>query len=240
MDPSSFFTRSSWNMEALFKANDISIPVQQHLVRVYTALAATLLAAAVGVGLDMAYDLAGITTVCATVGLIFGLFFVEKHLVMKRLGMLMAIATCTGVNIGPLVATALNVDPAVVVTACLATTVIFVCFTGSALIEKRRSYMYMMSFISSATMVMSLISLVNLFSRSIALYNAHLYMGLLVFCAYVLFDTQMIIEKATMGDTDFVLHALDLFLDFVNIFVRLVVILLRNKEQKDKKRESRR
>ncbi|OQS00851.1 bax inhibitor-like protein [Achlya hypogyna] len=235
-----FLGRSTWDLGALLKANDISIPVQQHLVRVYAALAATILVAGVGVALDAMLDLAGLTSTFGSLGLIIYLFFVDKQLVAKRMGVLLTIAACMGINIGPLVSVALDVDASIVITAFLATAVIFLCFTGSALIEKRRTYMYLISVISSATLVMSMISLVNLFTRSIALYNAHLYMGLLVFCGYVLFDTQMIIEKASLGDLDFIGHALELFLDFINIFVRLLVILLRNAEKKEKKRESRR
>jgi len=46
-----------------------------------------------------------------------------------------------------------------------------------------------------------------------------------------MFDTQVIIEKARRGDKDFVAHSLDLFIDFVQVF-RKVLILLMQKEQK--------
>ena len=52
-----------------------------------------------------------------------------------------------------------------------------------------------------------------------------LYFGLLLFCGFVLFDTQLIVEKFNHGNDDFIWHSLDLFLDFVNIFRRLLVIL---------------
>ena len=44
-------------------------------------------------------------------------------------------------------------------------------------------------------------------------------------CGFVLFDTQMIIEKRRAGDKDFVAHSMDLFIDFIGIFRRLVVLL---------------
>ena len=39
---------------------------------------------------------------------------------------------------------------------------------------------------------------------------------------------QVIVEKAYAGDTDHIKHALDLFVDFAAIFVRLVIILLKS------------
>lgn len=44
-------------------------------------------------------------------------------------------------------------------------------------------------------------------------------------CGFVLYDTQLIIEKCRAGNKDFVTHALDLFIDFIGIFKRLLIIL---------------
>lgn len=53
-----------------------------------------------------------------------------------------------------------------------------------------------------------------------------LYFGLLVFMGYMVVDTQDIIEKAHHGDLDFVKHALTLFTNFVNVFVRILIIMV--------------
>lgn len=67
----------------------------------------------------------------------------------------------------------------------------------------------------------------------------HRYLGLLVFAGYVLFDTQLVVERASAGDMDQVQHALDLFVDFMAIAVRVLVILLKNQERKQQERSRR-
>src|SRR5690348_15852245 len=93
--------------------------------------------------------------------------------------------------------------------------------------------------LGSALSDLVFISFFNIFVRSSLLFNCSLYFGLLVFCRVVVFDTQLIIEKAESGEKDFVWDALELFLgncflpcsiltvvaDFQNIFVRLLILL---------------
>merc|ERR1711951_351978 len=68
--------------------------------------------------------------------------------------------------------------------------------------------------------------------------TAHLYIGLAIFCGFIMFDTQVIIRKARNGDKDFIAHSLDLFIDFVQIF-RKVLILLMQKDERDNKNKRR-
>ena len=58
-----------------------------------------------------------------------------------------------------------------------------------------------------------------------------------MFLGFVVFDTQLIIEKLELGDVDNVKHALDLFIDLVGVFVRVLVLLMRNAENKDDRRK---
>lgn len=53
-----------------------------------------------------------------------------------------------------------------------------------------------------------------------------LYFGLLIFVGYMVVDTQEIIEKAHLGDMDYVKHSLTLFTDFVAVFVRILIIMV--------------
>jgi FtsH-binding integral membrane protein len=130
--------------------------------------------------------------------------------------------------------TVIDIDPSIVTSAFLGTTCIFVCFSASAYFAERRSYLYLGGFLGSALSMLILVNFINVFARSAMLFNAQLYIGLMVFCGFIIFDTQLIIEKAANGSKDYIWDSLELFLDFINVFVRLLVILAKNSGGKKK------
>jgi FtsH-binding integral membrane protein len=93
--------------------------------------------------------------------------------------------------------------------------------------------------LSSTLSLLSLAALFQYFTGSSLLFNASIYIGLAMFCGYVLYDTQLIIEKVDKGNLDYPTHAAELFIDFAAIFVRLLVILLQNRERKEKEEKNR-
>lgn len=150
-------------------------------------------------------------------------------------------AFAQGMALAPLGAMANLVDASIVPMALVATTLVFACFSLSAAIAKRRSYMFLAGMLSSALSVLFWWRLgMSVFARrSMFGFEAELLVGLAVFVGYVLVDTQVIIERASNGDLDEVKHAVQLFGDFVAILVR-VVILLMQREERAQRRQRRR
>ena len=68
----------------------------------------------------------------------------------------------------------------------------------------------------------------------------YLLCGLLSACLFVIYDTQLIIERAERGDKDTITHALILFIDLFDLFIKILRILIEQKESekrnKDKKK----
>lgn len=230
------FTRNiDWN--SLGKTSTLTPVVRQHLTKVYSTLAVSLLVAATGSIVEIAtHAFAGLLSTIALLGLVIWFAITNAYEINKRLGLLAGIAFLQGVMIAPLVEHTLRIDPTVVSTAFLGTTCVFACFSAFALFSERRSYLYIGGMLSSGLSVLFVLSIANMFARSYVMFNAQLYLGLLVFCGFVVFDTQLIVERAIQGDKDFVGHSLELFIDFMKIFVRLLILLSKDKKEKKNSR----
>ncbi|NXD18668.1 BI1 inhibitor, partial [Nothocercus nigrocapillus] len=154
----------------------------------------------------------------------------SKETEQKRLGMLAGFAFLTGINLGPLLEMCISINPSIIPSAFLGTAAVFTCFSLSALFARRRSFLYLggetgapggcrdprgdgdvpnsppsllpPGFLLSGLTLMLLSSVVNAFVGSTWLFTANLYLGLMIMCGFVLFDTQLIIEKAEGGDKD--------------------------------------
>lgn len=126
---------------------------------------------------------------------------------------------------GPLLEAAIGVNPSIIVTALIGTVVIFTSFTLASLFAQRGIMLYLCSTLTTLLFSLLLLSVANLFFGSYLLFQSYVYLGLLVMCGFVLYDTQLIVEKRRSGNKDFIAHALELFIDFIGIFKQLVIIL---------------
>eukprot|EP00899_Mesostigma_viride_P006199 jgi/Mesvir1/15580/Mv03199-RA.1 len=223
-----FATAGSINLKVLSNWRDITVDVQRHLQLVYLTLCGAILSCAVGAYAHLLWNLGGTLSLLATLGCMIWLGVTPDTPPNKqqRMGLLLGAAFFNGASIGPLIAAVAMIDPRIIVTAFLGTCVVFACFSGAALFSRRRSFLYLGGMLSSAISLFMMMRFASLiFGGAVAVFNAELYLGLLVFCGYVLYDTQVIVEKASRGQKDVIMHALDLFVDFVAIFVRLLIIL---------------
>jgi FtsH-binding integral membrane protein len=218
-------------------------PVRSHLKNVYATLTMSVLAASVGAYVHLFTDLlqgGGIMFSLLGAGLALGLFMTPDNGKNRgmRMGMLLGFAFLTGLGMGPLLSMAIMMNPSLVPSAMMLTSAIFACFTGAALFAPDGKYLYLGGTLLSGLSTLLFLGFLNIFFKSQLLFQAHLYLGLAIFCGFIMFDTQVIIRKARNGDRDFIAHSLDLFIDFVQIF-RKVLILLMQKDERDNKNKKR-
>jgi len=203
----------------------------------------TVLASTAGAYVHLFTDLlsgGGILCSLLAAGLAFGLFLTPDNGKNRstRMGMLLGFGFLTGLGLGPLLQLAIMMNPSIVPTALLVTSTVFACFTGASLMAPDGKYLYLGGMLTSGLSTLLWLGFINIFFRSQMLFQAHIWIGLAVFCGFIMFDTQLIIRKARNGDKDFIAHSLDLFIDFVQVF-RKVLILLMQKEERDNKKKRR-
>ncbi|KAF5734242.1 hypothetical protein HS088_TW16G00689 [Tripterygium wilfordii] len=225
-----------WTYDTLKNFRQISPLVQTHLKQVYLSLCCALVASAVGAYLHLLWNIGGLLTTFACFGSIVWLLSTPPYEERKRVALLMAAALFEGASIGPLVDLAIEIDPSILIIAFVGTGLAFGCFTAAAMLARRREYLYLGALLSSGlSMLLWLHFASSIFGGSAAVFKFELYFGLLIFVGYIVVDTQDIIEKAHLGDLDYVKHALTLFTDFVAVFVRILIIMLKNSMEKDEK-----
>jgi len=241
---SNFRGRNSFStFEAFKNMGDLTKPVQEHLIKVYTTLAFLCLLTAAG-------SYAHITGLFffggGIISFLIGLISLITITVLPdtpdnknlRYGLLFNFAFMEGLSIGPLIDLALQINSSghIVLMATTFTSLIFGSFTLSSLLSDRRTFIYLGGILASVISMLFWMSFVNAFIGSKLLFTAELYIGLFVFCGYVIYDTQLIIYRATLGSRDVVRHTLDLFVDLIGILIRILQILIKNSEEKENAR----
>ncbi|KAF7635034.1 hypothetical protein Mgra_00005475 [Meloidogyne graminicola] len=151
----------------------------------------------------------------------------------KRLAYMFGLSFLVGIQTGPLIEIVGAHDPSIVFNAYLITMIVFGCFTMMALHADSTKFLYLGGMLSSALFCLLLTTIIAPYSPYVR--SAVIWAGLAINCGFVVYDTQLIAEKCRRGDKDYIWHTVMLFVDFVNIF-RYVMILLKDKSDKDKRR----
>lgn len=138
-------------------------------MRVYACLAATTACAAVGAFCHLlGMWEAGILTALGSVGLAIGLSVMidDPKTFYTRLSMLLGFGFLTGNSIGPLLDRVISLNPQIVITAFIATSVVFVALSCSALLAQRGSFLFLGGILMSVLSTFALFGLANIFLQS--------------------------------------------------------------------------
>lgn len=212
-------------------------PVKNHLKQVYSTLALATLVAAIGSYVHIFTDLASGGTLASLGALGFGLTLTltpdNGKNSQKRLNLLLGFAGCTGLALGPLLEMAMHLNPRIIPMSLVSTFLVFASFSLSSIFSSHHKWLYLGGGLMSILTVMLFTSIINLFIGSYFLFQAQLYLGLVVFCLFIMYDTAVIIEKRRMGDTDHIKHAMLLFTDLVELFRTLVIILYQKERNRN-------
>lgn len=219
------------------KMSPLSTEATAHVGRVYGLLLAGVLGMVAGVEVNMRLNLAGLVSSLVAMGCAFYLYYSSNkvdRVTPKRLGVYGFFTMLTGASVSPLLKFARVMYPGLQETALFGSLAIFGCFTLAAVFARRRSWLFLGGALSSMTIFWSLMRLFNWYAGIALIHDMTLYFGLLTFLGYTLYDTQLMIEKFYAGQRDVVTHALELYIDFFHVFVKILVIMMDNQDRKRK------
>lgn len=145
-----------------------------------------------------------------------------------------ALSTTLGINVGHIVRTLYIIDQSIVNSAISMTLLTFLTFT------------YVSNFVTSSHMVPVYGFLCSLLNGLVLITLFRLFFGgsynimenmiaLLTFSGFVTYDTFLMYDKLTRGDYNYYKHAINLFLDIVNLFVRFLEFFANKKTNQKKK-----
>jgi FtsH-binding integral membrane protein len=226
--------RNEFKLDKCFDFTQLSKSTKAHMKNVYACMTMTLIAATLGAYIHMYIFSAGILAFIGSIGsLVYLRATSSPGMDMKRLVGLGVFGICNGLSIGPLIQFAVRVNPAIIVSALLYTTLIFISLTLAALMSQKRSMLYLGGFLFAGLNILFWNSILGMVFGIRLMGGAELYLGLAIFCGFILFDTQMIIYRHDdLREKDFIWHSVDLFMDFMNVFVRILIILSKKEEKK--------
>jgi len=229
------------NIQKIFSTleNKIEKDVREHLKNVYSTLAIALVTTAVGAAVNIVLGLQSLSFLFAIAQ--FALLFVlmstphsqaNEH---KRLAYLLGFAFLIGCNTGPLIEFVGFEDPTIVFNAYLITMIVFGAFTMSALYADNTKFLHLGGILGSGLLVLLITSI---FARSAFMYSIVLWGGLALHSAFILYDTQLIMERRRRGDNDYIWHTVDFLIDFVNVFRHILIILKEKNESGNRRRNN--
>lgn len=247
MDTFSSFMGTSGvdRLESLFKFKDVSPKTQAHLKEVYLNLCQCTFVCALGAYINSTFFIQGfLMNILAIIGMGYLGYKVSNPYESEKTRnlYLLGLAFAMGYLIGPLMHHLAYTNPQIIVQAVGYTAVTFGSFSAVALFSKRRSHLYLGGVISSMVSAMFFYKMLSwVFGYGYHQFGlGFLLLGLFVECLYIIFDTQMIIELAeTRGEKDVPKHTMILFLDLVNLFIKIVQILIKLSEDSDKKKKKK-
>ena len=220
-------------------SDNVKSPVGKHLMNVYATFTLATLAAAAG-GYAHVFStliVAGLMTCLGSIGSLTWLALTpyDGQNQVQRLSLLGTFAFLKGCDLASFLDVDVMVDPAVTIQALLGTTVLFACFSLSALYAPHGYHQYLDGILMTGLITLYFFVLIN-GSRLAPIYQARIYIGLalmVLMCGYIVYHTQKIIEEARRGERDYIWHSLKLFTYFIDVFKRLLIMLADKDAQKN-------
>lgn len=204
------------------------LQISDHVSKVYGIVFEAMMIYILGIMINCVF-VSSTLMMLGIVGSFVSLFFFYSSItdLQKRLYTdLMAIAL--GVATSPLFVYAYLIDPSIIIVASLGTFMIFPIFTFMSKFLKDEDTVALGGFLFSSLTILIIAGFVLMFFEESDLSEiAYTLMGILIFCGFIAYDTKIMYQKiGESAEPNHYQHAIELFLDIINILVKLIRLLI--------------
>jgi FtsH-binding integral membrane protein len=201
-----------------------------HIAKVYFTLSYGIILTAIGTTLREVWF---VWPFLVGISVMMGIAFSDNN--TEKLVYFSIFTLCQGVIIADVVSI---VPVEVIITTMSTLFVLFSTISLSAFFAKGDfDFMMLYGILGVILNVLLFVSFANLYFQSETLFYGDVIVGLFTFSIYLFVDTVKMIYEHENGNNDFVWHAISLYLDVLNLFIRLLILIAENrdKDKKDKK-----
>ncbi|PHJ20839.1 bax inhibitor-1 [Cystoisospora suis] len=236
--------QGAMNLKDILNFSPLTRVQQKHLTRVYAALLSNIILAALGVYIQQRF--LPFVSPILLVGLqLFSLWtlgssstdavYSGKVCTPWRAGWYGVFGLTSGMLLGDYLLFLHLINPSILPTAFLVSVGIFASLSAAAVVSKDRKFIYLGSLLGTGLTCLASISFISMFWRTKIGDDILLWGGLAMYIGYVLFDTQVALEMCRRGSSDFLMQAIQFYIDLLGIFTRIAQILA----EKDERRKRR-
>ncbi|EKX73453.1 conserved hypothetical protein [Theileria equi strain WA] len=227
------------DFESLLDFSPLTQPQKDHMAKVYSTLAycslVTFLSISLPGPLRQIPFFIGLIVFVGSIAYIIST--PEEKASPKRIAAITLVGVGQSALIRDFVLSRFNIAPEVITTALMSSIGMFVAFTLSALSMSSRSWFFLGGILGSTMSYMFMVSLMNMFFRSYFVNNVLCLLSLLVHAGFVMYDTQLILKKFEAGGKNYMAHAILLYVDLVDLFIRVCDVLYKKEESKKEKQK---
>lgn len=231
---------SNWDLNTIFSMKDVSDKTRNHLTRVYTTLLTATGTCAVGMWANSTMIFSGVLVMLGfMIAFAYCTYQIRNPYNSEnvQIAYMLAVALSLGLLTGPGIHHFAAVKPELLTQAALYSTGAFGSFSAVSLFSQRRSFLFLGVIIVTMLQAMFMYQLVGWMMGGAMFGLGYLMCGLFITCLWIIFDTQVIVEQSERGYRNVADHALTLFLDLFQLFIKILQILNELNEGKKKNKD---
>lgn len=202
--------------------------LRTHLKGVYFCLGSLVISTAVGCILFYCEMFQyGVTSSLLTFILITALHLLpdDGKNFWLRFSIMTMFGFCSGQLLGPLMVFVALIDQKLIISSLIGCFVLYLSLTLTALFSSSGKYLVLNRVLIAGCNSMTIMTLINVLLQSMWIQYVQLYLGVFIMAGFVLYNTQVVMEKFRSGNHDIINHSLDLFFDMANLLRKLLILL---------------